>query len=274
MQSVPVTTYLIQFCPTPQRQERLNVGLVTVGSVSNELRLQFDPRSGARAAALWPMPWVSEAVKGQCGALASRLQALRASVSDAATLNEEVEMLGRRLANELVMVGPRERMMPDNDDAFAALYREWVEPLPKLKRDHVPRLDQRLKRLFNERSIRDLVEANVEREFSFLGSQRTQRFQFAYLNGSENLLLPKHFDGHGQVFDQKLAWARTLAEAVRQPVAGRQPAMLAIYADFETEEDEFTVRRALPAHIAHVWVAGRDDDALEEHVRVAHEQHH
>ena len=90
MHPVLVTTYLIQFCPTPQRQERLNVGLVAIGSASNELRFDFDPDAGKRAAAMWPLPWVTDSVKGQCAALASRLQEARSAASTAAALTDEV----------------------------------------------------------------------------------------------------------------------------------------------------------------------------------------
>jgi hypothetical protein len=127
MHHVLVHTWLIQFCPTPVRDERINVGLIAIGSQSRTLRLRIDPNGGERVAAIWRQPLLRDLATGQCGALVARLQDIcELAGNDVGALRAGVERVGARLANELVLVGSRDRLMPDTEAAFDALYDEAV----------------------------------------------------------------------------------------------------------------------------------------------------
>ncbi|MCB9508360.1 MAG: DUF3037 domain-containing protein [Myxococcales bacterium] len=267
MSYTPASYSLIQFVPSPRREESMNIGVVVVFRDTGELHWRVDQRAVGRAAKQFLPPDVRRKVALQAKAVEAHLRRIaQRHAGDA--VDAAVMSLRDRLANEVRLTSLHPTQVESEPAAAVSkLLAELVHralPAPS-RRDPVHR---HLGKLLKDADLADYVEQNVDRSVTLFGAERQLKFPFAFQNGCMNYISTHRIDA---VEDEQFLLRAALSRQTADALAEKQ-ARLVVFVESDDAGTAPELSRALSGTTATV-VSADDPSALLAEIRHARQLH-
>ena len=180
---------IIQFCPSPERGEAVNIGVLLFSPTHSFLRAQFSA-SLKRPKRLFARDGLFDAE----GLRASRTALEQRLVNDAASFQSlaDLESFVRTRATDLRLTPPRSVKVSDPESELSELFAEVVGG----KESHTPAgpIFPELDGLFVTLERQGRARLNEKVRIPIL--ERDLHIPYAYQNGRLNLILPKRFSAN------------------------------------------------------------------------------
>lgn len=267
-----MTTYvgaeysLIQFVPSPEREEAVNIGVAVSFPDDGALRWLIH-RPAMTSAAKRFIPDKGSARRK----LDFQVRALEASLrriveaGGRTDRGDSVRTLAGRLSNEVRLTDLHPTRVSDSPEAATQrLFEQLVlRPTPAKRAE---RVDHAFRRLLHEWDVADYVEPPANREICIFGGRREVRFHGGYQNGCMNYIRAERLDSAtGEDFVATAALMQHAGKAL-----GEVDAKLVVF--LAAEPDVAAELTDAVAEYARV-VTQAEPDALRREIVAARDEH-